>query len=596
VEIFATAVAVAVSAIPEGLAVSLTVILAIGMQRIFKRKSLVRKLVAAETLGSVTVICADKTGTLTEGKMRVVKAAMGETGEERTSKEGAAFLVRSAILCNDRRDPLEIGMMEWARERLRQVKGLAKSVEAMQEEYPRLDEIPFDPKKKYIATLHKREGLVRNLLLVSGAPEVLVRRSDLSKKKQEEWLKKLHEEGEKGYRLVGFAYREIKKKRFTDGDVKDLKCVGYLAFVDPVRKGVKEALGAAKRAGIKVKVITGDYRPTAEAVLRKLGIGGKKLKEEQVMEGHELEKITEEKLKERIGKVVLFTRINPEQKLKIIQVLQEKREVVAMTGDGVNDAPALKKADIGVVVESASAVAKETADMVLLDSNFATIVAAVEEGRGIFVNLRKIILYLLSDAFAEVILVLGSMVLGLPLPITAAQILWINLVDDGLPDFALALEPKPADLMSQKPAGHKRKLLDLEIKLLIGLISAVTGSLALLVFWIYWKMSGNLDLARTMSFTLLAVSTLLYVFSCKSLKEPLWREKIFDNKWLLGAVGIGASFQLMALYLPSLQKVLKTVALGINEWLVILGASMLVISMIEGVKWRFNHLVEKESK
>jgi len=456
VEIFATAVAVAVSAIPEGLAVSLTVILAIGMQRIFKRKSLVRKLVAAETLGSVTVICADKTGTLTEGKMRVVKAAMGGTGEECTVKEGAAFLVRSAVLCNDRRDPLEIGMMEWAKEQLGKVRGLAKSVEAMREEYPRLDEIPFDPKKKYIATLHKREGLVRNLLLVSGAPEMLVRRSDLSKKKQEEWLKKFHEEGEKGYRLVGFAYREIKKKRFTDGDVKDLKCVGYLAFVDPVREGVKEALGAARRAGIKVKVITGDYRPTAEAVLRKLEIGGKKLKEEQVMEGHELEKITEEELKERIGKVVVFTRINPEQKLKIIQALQEKEEVVAMTGDGVNDAPALKKADIGVVVESASAVAKETADMVLLDSNFATIVAAVEEGRGIFVNLRKILLYLLSDAFAEVVLVLGSMVLGLPLPITAAQILWINLVDDGLPDFALTLEPKPADLMRRKPAGHKR--------------------------------------------------------------------------------------------------------------------------------------------
>ena len=588
VEIFTTAVAVAVSAIPEGLAVSLTVILAIGMQRIFKRKSLVRKLVAAETLGSVTVICADKTGTLTEGKMRVMRGVLGGKGDGCPAKDGEDLLVRSAVLCNDRRDPLEMGMLEWAKGKLK-----VNELEKIKEKYPRLDEIPFDPKHKYIATLHQRKGVVRNLLLVSGAPEVIVKRSNLSKKKQTEWLKNFEMEGRKGYRLVGFAFKEIKKKRVTDRDIKDLKCVGYLVFEDPVRQGVKEALAAVRQAGIKVKVITGDYRATAEAVLKKLGVGGKSLKAEQVMEGYELERMSDAELKKRIDKVVLFARTNPEQKLKIVEVLQEKKEVVAMTGDGVNDAPAIKKADIGIVVESASAVAKETADMILMDSNFATIVAAVEEGRGIFVNLRKIILYLLSDSFAEVILVLGSMLFGLPLPITAAQILWVNLVDDGLPDFALALEPKPADLMQQKPVGHKRELLDLEIKLLIGLISTVTGILSLLVFWVYWKMSGNLDLARTMSFTLLAVSTLLYVFSCKSLKKPLWRENIFDNKWLLGAVGIGASFQLMALYLPGLQKVLKTVALGVNDWLIILGGSLLVIIMIEGVKWRFNHLVKK---
>ena len=589
VEIFTTAVAVAVSAIPEGLAVSLTVILAIGMQRIFKRKSLVRKLVAAETLGSVTVICADKTGTLTEGKMRVMRGVLGGKGDGCPAKDGEDLLVRSAVLCNDRRDPLEMGMLEWAKGKLK-----VNELEKIKEKYPRLDEIPFDPKHKYIATLHQRKGVVRNLLLVSGAPEVIVKRSNLSKKKQTEWLKNFEMEGRKGYRLVGFAFKEIKKKRVTDRDIKDLKCVGYLVFEDPVRQGVKEALAAVRQAGIKVKVITGDYRVTAEAVLKKLGVGGKSLKAEQVMEGYELERMSDAELKKRIDKVVLFARTNPEQKLKIVEVLQEKKEVVAMTGDGVNDAPAIKKADIGIVVESASAVAKETADMILMDSNFATIVAAVEEGRGIFVNLRKIILYLLSDSFAEVILVLGSMLFGLPLPITAAQILWVNLVDDGLPDFALALEPKPADLMQQKPVGHKRELLDLEIKLLIGLISTVTGILSLLVFWVYWKMSGNLDLARTMSFTLLAVSTLLYVFSCKSLKKPLWRENIFDNKWLLGAVGIGASFQLMALYLPGLQKVLKTVALGVNDWLIILGGSLLVIIMIEGVKWRFNHLVKKK--
>jgi len=588
VEIFTTAVAVAVAAIPEGLAVSLTVILAIGMQRIFKRKSLVRKLVAAETLGSVTVICADKTGTLTEGKMRVVKGVIGE-GKDCPVGDGENLLVRSAVLCNDRRDPLEVGMLEWAKG-----KSKADEVEKIKEKYPRLDEIPFHPRHKYIATLHKRKEVVRNLLLMSGAPEVIVKRSDLSEKKQAEWLKKFEEEGRKGYRLIGFAFKEIKKKRVTDGDIRDLKCVGYLVFEDPVRQGVKEALEAVEQAGIKVKVITGDYRVTAEAVLKKLGIGEKSLKTEQIMEGYELEKVSDEELKERIGKVVLFARINPEQKLKIVEALQKKGEVVAMTGDGVNDAPAVKKADIGIVVESASAVAKETADMVLMDSNFATIVAAVEEGRGIFVNLRKIILYLLSDSFAEVVLVLGSMALGMPLPITAAQILWVNLVDDGLPDFALTLEPKPADLMKHKPAGHKRELLDTEIKLLIVLISIVTGGLGLVVFWWYLKTTGDIMLARTVTFTMLGIDSLLYVFSCKSLKEPLWKENIFDNKWLIGAVLIGASFQLMAIYLPSLQTVLKTVALGVNEWGVILAGSLLVIGVIEGVKWRFNHLIKEK--
>ena len=596
VEIFATAVAVAVSAIPEGLAVSLTVILAIGMQRIFKRKALVRKLVAAETLGSVTVICADKTGTLTEGEMRVVKAVMGGDGQECTTGEGSELIIRSAVLCNDMRDPLEIGMMDWAKSRLEEIKKPGKSVEKMKEMYPRLDEIPFHPKHKYIATLHKREGVVRNLLLVSGAPEVLIKRSNLTEKQKKAWLDRFYEEGKKGYRLVGFAYKEVKKKRMTDHDINDLRCVGYLTFEDPVRKGVKEALRDARNAGIKVKVITGDYKATAEAVLNQLELDGGALKPEQMMEGQELEDLSDEELKKKIDEVILFARTNPEQKLRIVTALQEKEEVVAMTGDGVNDAPAIKKADIGIVVEGASAVAKETADMILMDSNFATIVAAVEEGRGIFVNLRKIILYLLSDAFAEVIVVLGSMLFRMPLPITAAQILWINLVDDGLPDFALTLEPKPADLMSKKPTGHKRELMDLEVKLLIGLISTVAGVLALVVFYIYYKQTGNLALARTVTFTLLGVDSLLYVFSCKSLKKPLWKEDIFNNKWLLGAVGLGMAFQLMAIYLPGLQVVLKTVSLGVNDWLVILAGSGLVIGMIEGVKWRFNHLVKEKVK
>ena len=603
VEIFTTAVAVAVSAIPEGLAVSLTVILAIGMQRIFKRKALVRKLVAAETLGSVTVICADKTGTLTEGKMRVVEELESISPKKEMRELKKQLLVKAAVLCNDMRDPLEIGMMEWALEKMT---GKQAGVEKLNEEYPRLDEIPFDPKWRYIATLHQVKAKelrkkMGELLLVSGAPEEVLGRCKTTEERRQRWQERFVKEAEKGRRLVGFAFKELgvgkegAKKKITDKDIGGLRWLGSLVYEDPIRKEVKESLMAAQKAGITIKVITGDFRVTAEAILKRLGLLGVKGIKDGVMEGYELEKLSEGRLREKIKEVVLFARTNPEQKLRIVEALQKNGEVVAMTGDGVNDAPAIKKADIGIVVESASAVAKETADMVLLDSNFTTIVAAIEEGRGIFVNLRKIILYLLSDAFAEVVLVLGSIGLGLPLPITAAQILWINLVDDGLPDFALTLEPKPDDLMRTKPQGLKRMLLDTEIKVLIGLISAVTGLLALAVFWIYWRWSGDLVLARTVTFALLGVDSLLYVFSCKSLKKPLWQEKLLDNKWLLGAVAVGMSFQVMALYVPGLQRVLRTVGLGWREWLVIIGVSMMVIAMIEGIKWRFNHLI-KENK
>mgnify|MGYP001559838205 CR=1 FL=1 len=436
VEIFITAVALAVSAIPEGLAVALTVVLAIGMQRIFKRKALVRRLVVAETLGGVTVICVDKTGTLTEGKMTVIGAL--------TTNE--VLLRKAAVLCNDMRDPLETAMNDWARHAPQQPRGKPgkpnnriseSSAFAEQELVERLDTLPFDPKKKYIATLHQSQlDAGQALLLVSGAPEVILNKSGLSEKEKQEWLEKLITEAKKGHRLVGFAYKEINCRKIKESEIENLKWLGCLVYEDPLRKGVKEALMEAKRAGIKVKVITGDYRHTAEAIMNKLSLQAEELKPTQIMEGYELEKLSSEELDKRIEEVVLFCRTSPEQKLRIVEALQDNQEVVAMTGDGVNDAPAIKKADIGIVVEGASAVAQETADMVLLDSNFSTIIGAVEEGRNIFINLKKIVLYLMSDTFSEIILVIASVVLGLPLAITASQILWINLIVDFLPYFA----------------------------------------------------------------------------------------------------------------------------------------------------------------
>jgi len=570
--IFTTSVAIAVAAIPEGMAVSLTAILAIGMQRILRRRALVRKLMAAETLGSVTVICADKTGTLTEGVMRVTKA-------EFVDEEAG---IQAAVLVNDQRDPLEIAIWDWVRER--------KHLDPQQiaEAWERIDAIPFSPAEKYTAKLY--DGRV----FVMGAPEVVLTFCSMPGSTKHRWMRKFEEYGVRGLRMVGFAMRRRKKgeRKLTRKSVKSgLTWIGIVVHEDPVREGVKEALFEVKKAGITVKVITGDHRATAEAVLEQLGLLTKKDKLSArfplVMEGSELETLSLNELRGRVRETVLFSRIDPVQKLSIVEALQASGEVVAMTGDGVNDAPALKRADVGIVVSGATDVAKETADMVLLDDNFATIAAAVEEGRGIFENLRKVILYLLSDSFSEVTLVMGSLLLGLPLPLTAAQILWINIISDGFPNLALTVEPKEGDLMQQKPRDLREALVNSEIKLLILLISAVTGIVTLIAFYWFWRTSGDVHSARTIAFSMLGVNSLIYVFSARSLRQPLWQTKIFSNPWLLLAVLGGFFFQLAALYAPVFQRLLATRPLTPLEWLLVILQAFLVIGMIESVKWIF---------
>jgi len=550
-EMFELSVAIAVAAIPEGLVVSLTVILALGMQRMAKRKALVRKLVSAETLGSVTVICLDKTGTLTEGKMKAVK---GEFVDEKLGWQ-------SVLACNDYRDPLELAMAE-----------LAKSESAKRgvrgaEKWKRVASIPFDPEYKYIATLHDK-----GVLFVSGAPEIILKKSRLSLVKSLAWRKKFKEYGKQGYRLVGFAHRNFKTPRqrtgrqmsnVKHGDIKNLKWLGVVVFEDPVRAGVADTLVKAQGLGLKLKVITGDYEETTLAVVSKLKAQNSKLK---------------------IKEIEVFARAAPEDKLEIVEKLQKKKEIVAMMGDGVNDAPALKKADIGIVVGGASDVARETADMVLLDSNFETILKAIREGWGILENLKKSILYLLSDSFSEVVLITGGLILGLPLPLTAVQILWINLLTDGFPHLALTME---STAMAKKDG--KSELIDKEMRWLIGLISGTTGLITLGVFW--WLMRSGADLAysRTLIFAMLGIDSLLYVFSARALRKPIWKSKIFANKYLLVAVGLGVCLQLLALYWVKLEKVLETVPLGIGEWGLILGMAGVVIMLIEAVKAVFNH-------
>jgi calcium-translocating P-type ATPase len=569
-EMFTISVAVAVAAIPEGLAVTLTVILALGMQRILKRKAVVRKLIAAETLGCVSIICADKTGTLTEGEMKVVDGVTDK--KEKLAKE---ILLKGAILCNDMRDPLEVGMLRWAEEQLTE-----EELRRLRRDYPRLDGQPFSHQSKIIATLHP------GLLLVSGAPEVVMSSCRISSTESRAWAKKFENFGSKAYRLVAIAYKKVgkNKKSFKNTDLKNLEWAGILVYEDLVRTSVKKALVECRRAGIQVKVITGDHPATAIAVMEKLGL---EVKQNQVMTGLELETVSEDELEIIAKKVLLFARTNPEQKLKIVKVLKENHEVVAMTGDGVNDAPALKQADIGIVVGEATDVAKETADIILLDSDFSTIVAAIEEGRSIFENLKKVVVYLLSDSFTEVILIGGSIVLGLPLPVTAAQILWVNLIEDTLPNLALAFEPEEKELMTNPPRSRNEPLLDAEMKVLIFVIGIMTDFVLLGLYLFLLKGVFHLHFIRTVVFVCLGIDSLFYVFSCRSLRKTVFQKGIFGNPALVGAAAFGFFSLTAAVYFPFLQRLLRTQALGLAEWTLVVGLGIFNVLAIEAAKWFF---------
>lgn len=559
VEIFMTSIALMVSSIPEGLLVSLTVVLAIGMQKILKRRGLVRKLAAAETLGGVTIICVDKTGTLTQGKMEVVEC-LGEKEK----------LAQQVLLANDLDDPIVIAAFEWGR----------TIISDFVSEHRRLDSIPFSPEERVFVSLHEWTSK-HNMMFVNGAPELLLGLSELPENEKEDVTRAIDGLTQQGKRLVGLARKEMPlgKKTVEISDTKEgLEWVGVLAFNDPVRPGVKEAIEEAAGAGIKVAVITGDYAKTSQFVLQELGIT---VEEAEIISGAQLEKLSVEELSEKVRSVKLFARTTPNQKLAIVEALKKNDEVVAMMGDGVNDAPALHKADIGIVVGEATDVAKESADLVLLDSNFATIVAAIEEGRVIFENIRKIILYLMGDAFEEIVIVMGSIALGFPLPVTAVQILWVNLVSDGFPHLSLTVDPKRKGIMSEPPRQPGQNLVNAPMVGLIGAVSLVAGFIALSSFLITYKITGDLTTARSMAFITLGMNSLAYVFSVRRFTTPFWKNNMFENKWLIVAVLAGICFQILPFTTPSLREFFGLEALGIKYWAAAVGLSISMFFFIE---------------
>lgn len=570
-EMFEVSVALAVSAIPEGLLVGLTVILAIGMQRILKRKGLIRNLVSAETLGGVTTICLDKTGTLTEGKLQI-SSILGD-------KKEIAFQVSIA---NDLDDPIVISAYEWA------VK-LDRNNKELINKYKRLDSIPFSSKGRYSASLHKFNSN-ENVLFINGAPEFLLEWSNLSSNEKVAIKNQITDLTKNGGRLMGLIKKQVESgmTKISEKNIKNggFEWVGIISFLDPVREDVGTSLNKALKAGIKPLIITGDYLDTALSVSQKIGFS---IDIDRTMTGDMLNNLSINELAQKLKgdrSVLLFARTTPDQKSRIVEALKLNGEVVAMMGDGVNDALALKSADIGIVVGNASDTAKEIADLVLLDSRFDTVVSAVEEGRGIFENIRKIIVYLMSSAFNEIIAVTGAILLGFPLPVTAVQILWINLVTDGFPDLALTIDPKRNNLMNEKPRTLGEGLLTSWMKGLTGIISITSGLFALGLFVYVYKTTGNLPLSQTIAFLSLGLNSLIYVFSARTLKEPIWSQNIFANKWLVVAVGIGLIMQLIPIANETTRSFFGTVKVPINYWTLIISVSFITFVMIEIVKFR----------
>lgn len=563
-EMLRLSIVLAVAAIPEGLSIAVTIIMALGMRRILKKRGLVKRLISIETLGSTMVICTDKTGTLTEGKMQVVKTDF-------LDKEKA---IKTIVLDNDERTNLEIALLNYAKK-----EGFFHH--DIWEKNKRIYQEPFSSANKYSISVN--ENNKKKTAYLMGAPEIMINFCSISADQKKKVLSQIASLSEEGLRMLGVAIKESnsldklkEKTNFT--------YLGIVAIRDPIRPHVKDSIAKAREAGVITKIVTGDYLGTAINVAAQIGL---RTAPENVIDGEELRRISERELERRLKDIDVFARVTPEEKLKIIHVLQQQKQVVAMTGDGVNDAPALKKAEIGVVVgEKASEVAKEVGDLILLDGNFSTIVAAIEEGRLVFANIKKVIAYVLSNSFAEIILIFGAMIFGLPAPLAVVQILWVHLICDGPPDVMLSFEPEEKYLMKEKPQTLiKEQILDPTVKILILFISTITGLSALAFFWYVNRTTGNFSLAQTMAFATVGMVSLVYIFSFKSFKRSLLKtENFFANKYLIYSVIYGWVLLLAAIYIPALNDWLGTTPLNFYHWLVILPIGIILTILVEFTK------------
>lgn len=559
-----TSIILAIAAVPEGLLIAVTVILVLGMRKILKRNGLVKRLLAVETLGSVTVICTDKTGTLTEGLMRVSKYELDDP--ERA--------LQTMVFCNDLEGSVDITLWEYAR------KLLGHDPQQLVDVSQRLEEELFTSEKKFMitaATGQFFQGQSYNFL--KGAPEIVMNMCNLSPEQKSQLITLIDGWADEGLRMIGLAYRPIGAL----SDHSGYSWVGLIGMEDPIRPEVVQAVQVAQKAAIKIIMITGDHRKTAEHIAKRVGI----MKEgDTSLEGLDIAVLNDEELQKRIRETAVFARIRPLDKLRIIRALQNNGEITAMIGDGVNDAPALQRANIGVVVGSATDVAKETADLILLDNNFRTIVAAIEEGRVIFENIRKVVAYTLSNSFAEVLAIFAAMMLRWPAPLLVAQILWIHLICDGPADIVLGFEPKEKGIMEQKPRPLKEPILTHLGLSLIGIISVSSAVVALLLFNHQYAVHGNAIEGRSIVFASFAINSMVYIFAYRSLRLPLFRmNKISDNMPLVWAVLAGLILSVLPFLVPGLRSLLGIVPLTLLQWVKVIGIALGLLLVVEVGKW-----------
>lgn len=600
VDAFLFAVALAVAAIPEALSSIVTIVLSFGTQKMAKEHAIIRKLQAVEGLGSVSVICSDKTGTLTQNKMTVEDYYVDErriaAADLDIKDKNQEMLLRFSMLCNDAEntngqeigDPTETALINL---------GSRFKIEAseIREKYPRESEIPFDSDRKLMSTAHIYDG--NYVMVVKGAVDVLLGRmnriqnGDTIREITEEDQRKIKgqnlEFSREGFRVLGFAYKEMNDaKELALEDEKELIFLGLISMMDPPREESAAAVAECIKAGIKPVMITGDHKVTAAAIAKRIGI----LKDEsEAVEGSVIETMSEEELYEFVPKVSVYARVSPEHKIRIVRAWQERGNIVAMTGDGVNDAPALKQADIGVAMGiTGSEVSKDAAAMVLTDDNFATIIKAVENGRNIYQNIKNSIQFLLSGNFGAILAVLYASVAGLPVPFAPVHLLFINLLTDSLPAIALGLEPHSKEVMKEKPRPMNESILTRTYLASIGIEGLCIGIMTMAGFMIGYK-SGGSALASTMAFGTLCTGRLVHGFNCKSQRPVLFTNRCFSNIYLAGAFIIGFILITCVMVVPALQGIFQVVSLNLTQLLTVYGLALLNLPVIQLVKWIRTH-------
>ncbi|MBI4794869.1 MAG: HAD-IC family P-type ATPase [Deltaproteobacteria bacterium] len=628
-------ISLAVAAVPEALPAVVTGALAIGTTRMARRHAIVKRLPAVETMGCTTVICTDKTGTLTRNEMTARRLFLEGRdleisgsgyepvvtffilGQEMAPAASPVldFAARISILCNDASleknaegwrvlgDPTEGALLVLGRKA-----GL--DLQKLRGEFPRVAEIPFSAERKRMSTIHQEADGI--LMCLKGAPESLLPHCQrlltaqgekpLTAQEQQQITDRAGGMAGEAFRVLGLAYRRLENilELTPQAEEADLVWVGLVGLIDPPRPEARDAVVRCHRAGIRVIMVTGDHPDTARAVAREVGLIAGELDDHRVLSGRDLNTMGDQELQEALGEVAVFARVAPDHKLRLVDLLKAQGEVVAMTGDGVNDAPALKRADIGVAMGlTGTEVTKETAAMILADDNFATLVAAVEEGRAIYDNIKKYLIFLLSCNLAEILVLTGAFFIGLPMPLIALQILWVNLTTDGLPALALGVDPPAPDTMSRPPRPPQEGVFSREVTALLAVISLYLTLVLIPLFAYYYY--GNpwglpdpekvLIEAQTMVFITLVLAELINAFNCRSDRLSLFTVGIFVNKFLLAAVLVSLAMMVAVIEWPPLAALFHTTSLRWQDWLLAAVLGLLIVPVVEAVKWMMRRQV-----